>query len=1188
MKISTMIRHTRAGRKLLSKNVTLEPSVEPLEYGVWQKYFANSTYAELNPDLTALQANEDHFRNQGYSQLRRFNDKYQFDVAYYRRSYHDIAHMTDVDTYRHWLIHGIAEGRIGVDEPQTGKYQRIGDGIWQNYFQPSVYASLNPDLPENYATEDHFRNAGYKEIRPFHKDKVFDADFYRHAYPDLGSNTDVDLYRHWIIFGLAEGRHASAQDFLHKIGFRGQVPPYFLHRNHRSDARADRLDMSAFDRFMNLSPSDTRSFLQQVDANSMALTDLGGFFAKRGDLEKAIICLEYQIYYNPSDISANNTLADIKIQGGNNLYALGLYQKVLDADPKAFWPLLNAAAIYATMGDFENALRLIKNVLAYAPSTYQARRTGMDYVSKILSKQHHIASRVAASGEVDHARNLFKSALDSSISDALSLSFARAVDRGTASERVAIFAYNRPKQCFRYRVEQKIEQLRLMGYEAKWFDAEKLSQFRDVVSEYRSIIFFRVPGNPDVVELIQYANALGIQTFYEIDDLIIDPDHYPPKLESLGGLVTEAEWGGLALDPVLFSAAAENCMYGIGSTDGITNRLQNLVKTGTAFTYRNGFLDRDYAQLSLLSRDGGANPDDRITILYGSGSRSHTGNFNNGAAQAIATIMADHANVNLHIIGPLTLHADLEQFSQRVVRTETISGFADYLRVMATADINVAPLDSTVFSDAKSEIKWLEAALLRIPSIVTATTNYRSVLRDGVDGIMCSTEADWYSALDHLIQNPSMRKKIGEAAYQTARGRYNESALGQLLIEKLLPERDASELKPRKNLRVAQVNVYFSPQTYGGATRIVETLVQDLCVQECSVEAFTSLSASVREGELERYSAIGCNVTAVTPEYRPGDLPEDSSVARAAFSDFLDRFDPDVIHFHCIQVLTASLLDEADKRGIPSVVTIHDGWWISDHQFLVRPDGSLVQVEGEWGNEERIQRLKKCLSRVSKIVSVSDYFAKLYQERTNLPVSVIPNPVAPLSVPPGPTSGPVMVGFLGGMGLEKGGDLIYKTLCLREFDNLRFVLVDHTMPRGQSRSELWGRNLVSIVGKYEQSNIGELYEQLNVILAPSICVESFGLVVREAISIGRWVVVSDRGALSEKVNQGVNGYVVDVSSFSGLMRTLNTINAHPERHRSHSDTELSLPSSADVASKYIDVYRSIIEDQSRPAGPSEI
>jgi glycosyltransferase involved in cell wall biosynthesis len=59
--------------------------------------------------------------------------------------------------------------------------------------------------------------------------------------------------------------------------------------------------------------------------------------------------------------------------------------------------------------------------------------------------------------------------------------------------------------------------------------------------------------------------------------------------------------------------------------------------------------------------------------------------------------------------------------------------------------------------------------------------------------------------------------------------------------------------------------------------------------------------------------------------------------------------------------------------------------------------------------------------------------------------------------------------------------------------------------------------------------------------------ESYGLVTREALALGLWVVASDRGAIGQDVVEGENGFVVDVADHRALVACLAQIDADPDR-----------------------------------------
>jgi glycosyltransferase involved in cell wall biosynthesis len=75
--------------------------------------------------------------------------------------------------------------------------------------------------------------------------------------------------------------------------------------------------------------------------------------------------------------------------------------------------------------------------------------------------------------------------------------------------------------------------------------------------------------------------------------------------------------------------------------------------------------------------------------------------------------------------------------------------------------------------------------------------------------------------------------------------------------------------------------------------------------------------------------------------------------------------------------------------------------------------------------------------------------------------------------------------------------------------------------------------------------MAEFYAEHDVLIAPSIWPESYGLVTREALSAGLWVVASGIGALADPIEHGVNGHVVPPGDPDALGRVLVQLCCEP-------------------------------------------
>jgi glycosyltransferase involved in cell wall biosynthesis len=277
--------------------------------------------------------------------------------------------------------------------------------------------------------------------------------------------------------------------------------------------------------------------------------------------------------------------------------------------------------------------------------------------------------------------------------------------------------------------------------------------------------------------------------------------------------------------------------------------------------------------------------------------------------------------------------------------------------------------------------------------------------------------------------------------------------------------------------------------------------------------------------------------------------------------DILERFQIDVAHLHSIQILTGSVVQALRKSRIPTLVTLHDGWWLSEHQFLVDDRGhaflpasdssELFETETDrMSLEQRVWRrqfLGNLLRSCSRVVAVSESFAEVYRNAGFASVGVIENGVDPLGgvVARVRPSGKVRIGFIGGMAAHKGYNLILAAARSGNFENLEFVVVDHAASYGHSREASIGGSRVTYVGKFPQAKVHELYAMIDILAAPSIWPESYGLVVREAMSAGIPVIVGNRGDIARGVRDGVDGWIVNVADEKDIAALFDRLDKDP-------------------------------------------
>lgn len=87
-------------------------------------------------------------------------------------------------------------------------------------------------------------------------------------------------------------------------------------------------------------------------------------------------------------------------------------------------------------------------------------------------------------------------------------------------------------------------------------------------------------------------------------------------------------------------------------------------------------------------------------------------------------------------------------------------------------DIGIAPLADTEFNRNKSNIKWMEYGINKVPGVFSKIVYWRKNF-DGKTGLIAETQQQWYQCLKNLITNEDLRHDLGEKAYLKVRTRYD-------------------------------------------------------------------------------------------------------------------------------------------------------------------------------------------------------------------------------------------------------------------------------------------------------------------------------------------------------------------------------------------------------------------------------
>jgi len=99
-------------------------------------------------------------------------------------------------------------------------------------------------------------------------------------------------------------------------------------------------------------------------------------------------------------------------------------------------------------------------------------------------------------------------------------------------------------------------------------------------------------------------------------------------------------------------------------------------------------------------------------------------------------------------------------------------------------DIGLYPLPNELWVHGKSGLKAIQYMGCGIPTIAANVGEaIKNIIQHGENGFLATTEEEWFNYLSLLIENPDLRKKLGENARKTVEEKYSVEANKHLYLQ---------------------------------------------------------------------------------------------------------------------------------------------------------------------------------------------------------------------------------------------------------------------------------------------------------------------------------------------------------------------------------------------------------------------
>lgn len=291
----------------------------------------------------------------------------------------------------------------------------------------------------------------------------------------------------------------------------------------------------------------------------------------------------------------------------------------------------------------------------------------------------------------------------------------------------------------------------------------------------------------------------------------------------------------------------------------------------------------------------------------------------------------------------------------------------------------------------------------------------------------------------------------------------------------------------------------------------------------------------------------------------------------------IKKINPDIIHLHNVKKYTPALLQAI--RGYPTLQTVHDFSPICPTQWNIHQDGTPCPTGFSfscfWQHKRhyhpiaylallfsfyKMRRLLK--KRVHRFIAPSASLKTYLNKQHFHPTEVIP-PFLTREINSTPIDQLGHFLFIGQLEKQKGIDLLIDEFALayQKNNKIKLTIAGIGSLESSLKEKITNLNLAHAIDFLGwTSNLAPHYQNCTALIFPSIGLESFGMVIQEALHAGRCVIGSRRGPTQELITHGKTGLLFDPLQKGALANCLIQLSTIPElaEHYGHNALEASM------------------------------
>jgi glycosyltransferase involved in cell wall biosynthesis len=382
-------------------------------------------------------------------------------------------------------------------------------------------------------------------------------------------------------------------------------------------------------------------------------------------------------------------------------------------------------------------------------------------------------------------------------------------------------------------------------------------------------------------------------------------------------------------------------------------------------------------------------------------------------------------------------------------------------------------------------------------------------------------------------------------------------------------------------MRILQLVHQYLPEYIGGTELYTHWITHRLAQKGHQVAVFyrrsgisTALEARQDNDEVQVWAVQSGLLSAqnrFTATFREAYITE-------AFKRVLAQFQPELVHIQHLMGLPANITAQLRYQGIPFIITLHDYWWVCANAQLVTNynqqvcDGPQVYLNcarcalarsGRAGflpalpalaglMAWRNGRLRQVLQEAHTLIAPTQFTSNWYRNHgaPATKLRVIPHG---LDLPPicswreREKNSPFRFAFIGGLSWQKGVHILIEAFQGLERHAELWIAGDETAdPAYVTGLRRLASPQIRFLGKLTREAVWQTLAQVDVIVVPALWYETFSFIISEAFAAGIPVVASRLGPLADRVQDGLNGLLVEPGNPAALRAALLRFYEEPD------------------------------------------